>query len=150
MIERCCPDLARALVYLCGPGPFMDAARAVLDECGVPSDRIRQENFSKPPRSQEPSAPALADPRGAARVEFARSGKSGVAPEGWTLLETAAQCGVAIPSACRQGQCGTCATRLLAGEVRMDVEDGLDAGLRAQGFILTCVGHARGDVRLDA
>jgi ferredoxin len=57
---------------------------------------------------------------------------------------------VAIPSSCRQGQCGTCATRLLAGEVRMDAEDGLDLELRRQGYILTCVGRAQGDVRLDA
>jgi ferredoxin len=128
----------------------MEAARALLDECGVPSDRIRQESFGKPPRSQEPAASVLADPPGTPRIEFARSGKSGAIPEGCTVLEAAEQSGVAIPSACRQGQCGTCATRLLAGEVRMDAEDGLDAGLQAQGFILTCVGHARGDVRFDA
>jgi ferredoxin len=55
-----------------------------------------------------------------------------------------------IPFGCRQGQCGTCATRLLAGDVRMDAEDGLDPELRRQGFILPCVGRGQGDVRLDA
>jgi len=150
MIDRLCPDLAESLVYLCGPGPFMDAARALLVECGVPADRIRQESFGKQPRPEEPAAPAAAiDPEGP-RVEFARTGKSGVIPEGGTLLEAAERYGVAIPSSCRQGQCGTCATRLLAGEVRMDAEDGLDSELRRDGYILTCVGRAHGDVRLDA
>jgi hypothetical protein len=32
----------------------------------------------------------------------------------------------------------------------MDAEEGLDAEARAQGFVLTCVGHADGDVKLDA
>ena len=128
----------------------MDAARALLVECGVPADRIRQESFGKQPRPEEPAAPAAAiDPEGP-RVEFARTGKSGVIPEGGTLLEAAERYGVAIPSSCRQGQCGTCTTRLLAGEVRMDAEEGLDPELRRDGYILTCVGRAHGDVRLDA
>jgi ferredoxin len=58
--------------------------------------------------------------------------------------------GIHIPYGCRQGQCGTCATRLLGGEVRMDREDGLDPALKAQGYVLTCVGRAQGNVRLDA
>ena len=47
-------------------------------------------------------------------------------------------------------QFGTCKTRLLAGEVTMSVEQGLDPESRARGFVLTCVGHANGNVRLDA
>jgi len=34
--------------------------------------------------------------------------------------------------------------------VRMDTEKGLDPYWRAQGFVLTCVGHADGPVKLDA
>jgi len=65
-------------------------------------------------------------------------------------LAAATENGVPIPSACRQGQCGTCKTRLLEGSVRMTAEDGLDPDSRARGYILTCVGHAEGNVRLDA
>ena len=43
-----------------------------------------------------------------------------------------------------------CATRVVAGEVDMDVEDGLDPALRARGYRLLCVGHGRGRVALDA
>jgi hypothetical protein len=32
----------------------------------------------------------------------------------------------------------------------MDTEDGLDPYRKAQGFVLTCVGHADGPVKLDA
>ena len=48
---------------------------------------------------------------------------------------------------CRVGQCGTCATRVLAGEVEMEVEEGLGSGLRAKGYRLLCVGHARTGLR---
>jgi ferredoxin len=69
---------------------------------------------------------------------------------GQTLLEVAEEYGVAIPSSCRQGQCGTCKTKLLGGNLRMDAEEGLDPDSRAQGFVLTCVGRADSDLKLDA
>jgi hypothetical protein len=31
----------------------------------------------------------------------------------------------------------------------MDTQEGLDPDWKAQGFVLTCVGHADGDVKLD-
>ena len=83
-------------------------------------------------------------------VEFVRSGKTCAIRSGQTLLEAAEEQGIGIPSSCRQGQCGTCKTKLLEGTVRMDAEDGLDSDSRAQGFVLTCVGHAEGAVKLEA
>jgi len=49
-----------------------------------------------------------------------------------------------------QGQCGTCKTKRVSGNVRMEVAAGLDPYWKAQGFVLTCVGHAEGAVKLDA
>jgi ferredoxin-NADP reductase/mono/diheme cytochrome c family protein len=83
-------------------------------------------------------------------VEFARSRKQCIVPPDKTLLEVAEVNGVTIPFSCRQGQCGTCTTRLLEGEVTMEVEDGLDPELKQEGYILTCVGYAKGKVKLDA
>jgi glycine betaine catabolism B len=83
-------------------------------------------------------------------VEFVRSAKTSTVRSGQTLLETAEEMGLTIPFSCRQGQCGTCKTKLLAGNVRMDAEQGLDDDSRAQGFVLMCVGHADGDVQLEA
>ena len=83
-------------------------------------------------------------------VEFARSGKTCIVRDGQTILDAAEEHGVAIPFSCRQGQCGTCKTKLLAGNVRMDAEEGLDPYWKEQGFVLTCVGHADGAVKLDA
>jgi ferredoxin len=81
-----------------------------------------------------------------ARSTFARSGKPGAVLGGQTLPEAAAAAGVEIPSACREGQCGTCKPRLLEGRVRMTPEQGLDSGSKARGFVLTCVGRPEGNV----
>lgn len=128
--------------------PFMEAARGILVDLGVEPERIRQEVFGgTDPRLKLPESPA---PKTQFQVEFARSGTVCPILEGQTLLQAAAENGIEIPSACRQGQCGTCKTRLLDGHVQMTAEQGLDPESKAQGFVLTCVGHAVGNVKLDA
>jgi ferredoxin-NADP reductase len=134
--------------FLCGPPPFMAASRSILTGLGVKPERIMQESFgSSAPKSAQPDSVA-AEPR--VLVEFVRSGQTCSVRRGQTVLEVAEEHGVSIPSSCRQGQCGTCKTKLLGGSVRMDAEEGLDPDSRAQGFVLTCVGHADGIVQLDA
>jgi ferredoxin-NADP reductase/cytochrome c2 len=147
-IENTVRDIALRDFFLCGPPPFMDASRAILIGLGVRPERIMQESFGA-------AAPKIAPPVSAAaqmgvEVEFARSGKTCGIRGGQTLLEAAEEHGVAIPSSCRQGQCGTCKTKLLAGSVRMNAEVGLDPDSKAQGYVLTCVGYANDAVKLDA
>jgi len=140
-------DLASPDFFLCGPPSFMEAARTILAGLGVKPERIRQESFGTVvPQSPQQRAVAQTD----ALVEFVRSGKTCMVRSGQTLLEAAEEQGVTIPFSCRQGQCGTCKTKLLEGDVQMDAEDGLDAESRAQGFVLTCVGRVNGPVKLDA
>jgi ferredoxin-NADP reductase len=147
-IEDTVKDLTSSDFFLCGPPPFMDASRAILMSLGVKPERIMQESFGSPvPKTAQADAVALDE---GVLVEFGRSGKTCTVRSGQTLLEAAEEHGVGIPSSCRQGQCGTCKTKLLAGNVRMDAEEGLDPYWRAQGFVLMCVGHADGPVKLDA
>ena len=142
------PEVKSQVFFLCGPPPFMEAARHILADLGVEPARIRQETFGgTDPRLKLPESPA---PKTRFQVEFARSGKVCPILEGQTLLQAAAENGIEIPSACRQGQCGTCKTRLLDGHVRMTAEQGLDPDSKMRGFVLTCVGHADGNVKLDA
>jgi ferredoxin-NADP reductase len=145
-LRNAVPELKGQVFFLCGPPPFMEAARAILGELGVEPGAIRHESFGG---SGAVSRPLPLSTEGRFIVEFARSGKTGAVLEGQTLLEAAAEAGVQIPSACRQGQCGTCKTRVLDGQVTMTAEQGLDSESRARGFVLTCVGHADGNVRLD-
>ena len=65
-------------------------------------------------------------------------------------LEFTEMVGVSLPYGRRQGQCRTCATRLLQGRVTMDAEDGLSAEQKRAGFILPCVSKIHGSICIDA
>jgi ferredoxin-NADP reductase len=130
--------------FICGPAGFMTGVKEILNTLGVESSRVLQERFT---------ASAVA-PRGAdvvsCTIEFVRSGKRFECTSAERLLSVAEKGGVDIPASCRIGQCGTCAARVLSGEVEMDADEGLSPALRAEGFSLLCVGHARGLVAIDA
>ncbi|MDP9902183.1 FAD-binding oxidoreductase [Variovorax ginsengisoli] len=68
-----------------------------------------------------------------------------------TLLQAAQDAKLVLEHSCRTGRCGSCKARVLEGEVNPCGEDtSLSSEERAQGWILTCVSSARGDVvRLD-
>jgi len=140
-------DLTSSYFFLCGPPPFMETSRSILVALGVKPERIMQESFGTAVPKVVP-ADTVAREEGVV-VEFSRSGTACTVRTGQTLLEAAEEHGIGIPSSCRQGQCGTCKTKLLEGSVRMDAEEGLDRDSKAQGFVLTCVGHAQGAVKLE-
>ena len=138
-------EIGKETFFLCGPEAYMDHVKGILLSLGIDEQRIIQESFG----GKRVSAQTEAEAAGGV-IEFTRSGRTCAFPAGQSLLETAENNGIHIPYGCRQGQCGTCATRLLGGEIKMDREDGLDPALKAQGYVLTCVGRARGNVSLDA
>ena len=140
-------DFRGPAFFLCGPGEFMQDASKLLKEQGVSGDRIKQESFGGK------SSPAVPDPSGDSSVPFVEFLRSGIQFElipDMTLLEFAETVGVSLPYGCRQGQCGTCATRLLQGRVTMQAEDGLSAEQKRAGFILPCVSRIDGSICIDA
>jgi ferredoxin-NADP reductase/DMSO/TMAO reductase YedYZ heme-binding membrane subunit len=130
--------------FLCGPTGFMASIGEILIALGARSEQILQERFTigTPVSMLEAPSPCT--------IAFAKSGRKYEGSSAETLLMIAEKHGIKIPYSCRVGQCGTCATRVLAGEVEMEADGGLDPELRAQGYRLLCVGHARGLVGLDA
>ena len=144
LIEEHLGEIGQRTFFLCGPAGFMAGVKEILMSLGVRAEQIRQERFTigtpDPARAAASSYP----------VEFARSGGKYECSSADSLLTFAESHGIDIPSSCRVGQCGTCATRVLSGEVEMETEEGLDPALRTQGYRLLCVGRARSPVRLDA
>ncbi|HEY1203154.1 MAG: ferric reductase-like transmembrane domain-containing protein [Bryobacteraceae bacterium] len=144
LIEQQLGQISDQTFFLCGPTAFMTSVKEVLMSLGVGAEQIRQERFTiGAAASTYPAASTCS-------VEFARSGGKYECSSAESLLMIAQSHGIDIPCSCRVGQCGTCATRVLDGEVEMEVEEGLEPALRVQGYRLMCVGRARGDVRLDA
>jgi ferredoxin-NADP reductase len=146
-VSQSVTDLDSPTFFLCGPRGFMDNARHVLLNLGVTQDRVLQESFgeSKPSTESRPLETGTVE-----TVVFLHSEKVCRVSSGSTLLDLAERNGVQIPFGCRQGQCGTCATRVLSGTVQMDVEAGLTAEQKNAGYVLPCVSRAEGTVVLSA
>lgn len=145
LLEESVHRMQSAHFFLCGPTGLMDAATSLLRALGIPDEQIRQESFggqTAPPGEHEPLETG-------AKLELVRSRRSCNLLGGRTLLETAEANGIHIPSSCRQGLCGTCALRVLNGQVYMDCEDGLSAEQKHQGYVLACVSRAHQTVTVD-
>jgi ferredoxin-NADP reductase len=140
-------DLDSPTFFLCGPSGFMDNARQILSSLGVSHDRILQESFGE---SKPTTESRSLEARPVETVVFIHSEKVCQASAGSTLLDLAERNGVQIPFGCRQGQCGTCATRVLSGTVQMDVEAGLTPEQKIAGYVLPCVSRPEGMVVLSA
>jgi ferredoxin-NADP reductase len=93
-------------VYCCGPVGLMAAVKEAT--ANRDAERVHFEWFA---------APAVDRSRDQAfEVELARSGIVANVPADRTILQVVRECGIDAPSSCEEGVCGTCETRLLAGD----------------------------------
>ncbi len=136
------------LFFVCGPAAMMASVRGALDAAGVDAARIREERFLSPadPGTSRADLPNVAQPitvrrRGVLRTFQQLPGES--------ILEAASRAKVELPSSCTMGGCGACRCRAVEGEVVVDEPSCLTEAERAERYVLTCVGHARGPVTLE-
>ncbi|MEO6972684.1 MAG: PDR/VanB family oxidoreductase [Rhodoferax sp.] len=100
------------LVYCCGPRPLMSSVR---EQLGTRSDSGRFESFVK--RQKEPPEPAAVDVQQdkTFTVTLRHTGVSLPIPPDRSILEVLEANGVSVPFSCREGECGTCITRVCEG-----------------------------------
>ncbi len=128
----------RAHLYCCGPRPLMQAVRDMTGHWS--SAAIHMEAFSEAERQKPDDKPFT--------VTLAKSGESFEVPVGVTILETMRARGHEVPSSCESGTCGTCRTKLLAGEA--DHRDLVLAEQERADQIMICVSRARSsDIVID-
>lgn len=125
--------------YLCGPLGLVGSAERALRSLGVPRSRVHQEIFHV---DEVPAAPAPTV-AGGATIRATLDGRGGSWPsqDGETLLETVLRNRSDAPYACKGGVCGTCRTKLLSGEVRMDRNFALEPEETEAGYVLACQSH---------
>lgn len=125
--------------YLCGPLGLVTAAERALRALGVPRSRVHQEIFHV---DEVPAAPTGAIP-GGATVRATLDGRGGSWPalDGESVLETVLRNRSDAPYACKGGVCGTCRTKLVSGEVRMDRNFALEPEETEAGYVLACQSH---------
>ncbi|WP_372876547.1 2Fe-2S iron-sulfur cluster-binding protein [Pseudomonas sp.] len=95
-------------LYVCGPGGFMEHVLSTAKAQGWADQRAHREYFA--------AAPIDHDNDGSFAVQIASSGQIIQIPTDKSVAEALEACGIEIQLSCEQGICGTCLTRVLAGE----------------------------------
>ncbi|VTU18994.1 PDR/VanB family oxidoreductase [Variovorax sp. RA8] len=133
---------AEAHFYGCGPAPMLAAFERACEALGHAN--VHVERFAAPG-----IAPALEE-EGAFSIELRRSGRTLEVVPGRSILDTLLDAGVDADHSCKEGVCGACETRVLAGEV--EHRDGIltQAERAANKSMMLCVSRCRrGPLVLD-
>ena len=128
--------------FICGPGPMIDAVKSALLAAGVDSGKFQIERFNVGALTAEQIAQFRAVSRNAEGIEMdvildGRRRRIPFNPSAGNILESARLAGMSAPYACKAGVCATCRAKLVAGDVKMLVNYGLNSAEIAAGFILT-------------
>ena len=123
----------REHLYCCGPRPLMEAVRKMTDHWS--SAAVHFEAFSDADTHKPTDKPF--------KVRLARSGAVIEVPASKTILEALREHGLDVPSSCETGTCGTCRTKLIAGEA--DHRDLVLHDHERVDTIMICVSRARTD-----
>jgi ring-1,2-phenylacetyl-CoA epoxidase subunit PaaE len=138
------PDWGNETTYLmCGPEGMMKNVESLLALRSIPTAKIFKESFVQGTIDKDKKE-APATPGAVAReVTIRYDGnefKVMVEPQN-TILQTALDQGIDLPYSCQSGLCTACRGKALSGKVKLDEEEGLSQSERAEGYVLTCVGH---------
>ncbi|MEP7068812.1 MAG: PDR/VanB family oxidoreductase [Usitatibacter sp.] len=120
-----------AHVYCCGPRPLLEAVRDMTGHWTPAA--IHFESFVDAGAAARPEDKPFT-------VILAKSGDRIVVPPGVSILEAMRARGHEAPSSCESGTCGTCRTRLVAGEA--DHRDLVLMDDEKAGQIMICVSRA--------
>lgn len=118
----------------------MQGTERALRGLGVARGRIHEEIFHV---DAAPVAAAIAGVPEGATIRATLDGRAGSWPSqgGESVLETVLRNRADAPYACKGGVCGTCRSRLVSGEVRMDRNFALEPEEIEAGYVLACQSH---------
>ncbi|WP_204806168.1 ferredoxin--NADP reductase [Mycobacterium riyadhense] len=134
--------------FICGPGPFMEAARVALETLRVPAQQVHIEVFKS--LDSDPFAAVKIEDTGdeapaTAVVQLDGETHTVSWPRNAKLLDVLLAKGLDAPFSCREGHCGACACTLRSGKVTMEVNDVLEQQDLDDGLILACQSHPESD-----
>ena len=137
MLYQHVPDLHQRQVLACGPGGFVQTARALCDKAIA----FMGEGFTAPALTDNASGPATVE------VRLAKSQRTVSVTTGTSLLEALEAVGLNPQHGCRMGVCHTCSCMRTTGTTQnmqngaLESEGGMDVRL--------CVSRARTPLTLD-
>lgn len=92
--------------YICGPQGMINAARSLAEKSKIPAPKIHVELFANT-ESETGNTPF--------EVEIASTGQIVSVAENQTIVEALEEAGVDVMYDCQRGDCGICATDVIAG-----------------------------------
>jgi ring-1,2-phenylacetyl-CoA epoxidase subunit PaaE len=142
------PDwgIENSTYLMCGPEGMMKNAESLLALRHIPKEKIFKESFVQGTINKDEKKEVVAAPSGelkAREVTIRYDGQEYkvMVPPNKAILETALDQGIDLPYSCQSGLCTACRGKALSGKVKLDEEEGLSQSERAEGYVLTCVGH---------
>ncbi|MFT8586733.1 2Fe-2S iron-sulfur cluster-binding protein [Acetobacter papayae] len=152
ILAQITPDFLEREVYVCGPAPYMAAARSLLERSGFNMKQYHEESFDfgtlveDEPEIVE-TTQALADT--AYTISFTKSRREIACSSGTPVLSAARAAGMRLPASCAKGMCGTCKCKLVSGEVDMEHQGGIRQREIDQGMILLCCAKPKTDLVVE-
>lgn len=136
-----------ALAYTCGPYDYMQFCEIVLRYMGFQNTHIKKEIFVVPEDEgdDDDSTQKAFDikdksPR-EVEVHIHKQVYTFTVNFPDSILDAALKNNIELPYSCRAGQCSTCSTKCISGEVVMSFNAVLTEREEKNGQILTCKGH---------
>lgn len=128
--------------FICGPGPMMENAKAVLEQVGAAKDRVHIEYFTA---VIEATAPKSGEGDTiVSQVTIIMDGDEKVvelSSDGMPVLDAALAAGLDAPFACKGAVCCTCRAKVMEGKMSMDNNFALTDQEVEEGYVLTCQAH---------
>jgi ring-1,2-phenylacetyl-CoA epoxidase subunit PaaE len=131
--------------FICGPEAMLFCVKDFLEHRGIDKKKIHFELFGTPgTKVNKAQSTEQQTSESKSKITVKLDGRSFDFDLGFgaaSILDAALQQGADLPFACKGGVCCTCKAKLLQGQVKMEVNWGLEQEEIEQGFILTCQSH---------
>lgn len=147
------PDFAGRTIFLCGPEPYMQAVKSILNELKFDMSQLHHESFAtavKEAQSRVKQAEVLGVEHANASSSFMLSigdRQRALSPE-QTLLEAIEAEGLPIIAACRSGVCGACKCQVVEGATESSSTMTLTPAEIEAGYVLACSTKLTSDATL--
>ena len=147
------PDwgIDKTTYLMCGPEGMMNNVGTLLDQTGVPKEKVFKESFVAGTINKDTDK----EPEGEVTtqdVTIIYDGEEHIVtvPPDQPILDAALDMDIDLPFSCQSGLCTACRGKCLSGTVKMDEDEGLSQAEKDAGYVLPCVSHPlTDDVKIE-
>ena len=127
---------------MCGPEGMMNNVATLLDQTGVPKEKVFKESFVAGTinKSDAPEPDVAIKTQDVTIIYDGEEYVVTVKPD-QPILDAALDMEIDLPFSCQSGLCTACRGKCISGSVKMDEDEGLSEAEKQAGYVLPCVSH---------